>query len=305
MAITLVVMTFGTNITTFADTVQNEILTIVSDEEYTQYIQNNVDEETNYVINENPEDDMDSIKEFMQGQPELPADYVKEENRAEGIILPLESATVMTIPESDITPYIVNPESLKDGMITTDTQIAWLWTFSDEDGDSFQDFQIGGFPDAYYLGYYSNGFVTQFTNPGDYTVLYRAMDSNYEYSQIVGYTLTISPVEDYLVIEDELASETDVKTYDIEIDYSAMDEAAICFVRMGQSYVTAEVKDASGNMIQTVGAAEPQPKRWVYIDKPAQDSEVVHYTVTVTSSTYVADSSQFRLISSKIQLMLL
>lgn len=296
LVITLATMTLGTNITAFAETTQNEVLTTVSDEEYAQYIQENAPEETNYAIDENTEDDMVSIKEHMQGQPELPADYVKEENRADGIILPAEDVAAMTIPESDITPYIVNPESLKNGMVTTDTQIAWLWTFSDADGDSFQDFQIGGFPDAYYLGYYSNGFVTQFTNPGDYTVLYRAMDSSYEYSQIVGYTLTVIPVEDYQVIEDELTAETDVKTYNVDIDYSSMDASAICFVRMGQSYVTAEVKDETGNIIQTVGAAEVQPKRWIYINKPTQDSTVVHYTVTVTSSKYIAGSSEFRLI---------
>lgn len=296
LVITLIIITFGTNIMAFAETTENEVLTTASDEEYTQYIKENVPEIMSYDNNESTEDDMVSIKEQMQGQPEIPIEYIKEENKADSIILHTENIAVMTIPKSNITPYIVNPESLKDGMITTDTQIAWLWTFSDEDGDSFQDFQIGGFPKAYYLGYYSNGFVTQFTNPGDYTVLYRAMDSSYEYSDIVGYTLTVNPVEDYKVIEDELETENDEKTYNIDIDYSNMNASAICFVRMGETYVTAEIKDEEGNIIKTIGAADVQPKRWIYIDKPTQESAVVHYTVKVTSSKYVADSCKFRLI---------
>lgn len=292
----LTAMTLGTSITAFAETTQTDVLTTVSDEEYAQYIQQNMNEESNYVADENVEADMVSIKELMHGQPKLPDDYIKEENRADGLLFPAQDAVTMTIPQSDITPYVINPESLKNGMATTDTQIAWLWTFSDDDGDSFQDFQIGGFPSAYYLGYYSNGFVTQFTNPGDYTVLYRAMDSSYEYSEIVGYRLTVNPVEDYQVIEDELLAETDVKTYNIDIDYSTMDASAICFVRMGESYVTAEIKDEDGNIIKTIGAADVQPKRWIYIDKPSQDSTVVNYTVTVTSSEFIEDSSQFRII---------
>lgn len=297
LVVTLITMMLGSNITAFAETTKNEVLTTVNDEEYAQYIKGNVSGEMNYTNAQSVEDNpMVSIKKQMQGQPEIPAKYIKEENKADSIIFHTEDVEVMTNPKSDITPYVVNPESLKNGMITTDTQIAWLWTFSDEDGDSFQDFQVGGFPKAYYLTYYSNGFVTQFTNPGEYTVLYRAMDSSYEYSEIVGYKLTVNPVEDYKVIEDTLATESDEKTYDIDIDYSTMNSSAICFVRMGESYVTAEIKDSEGNIIKIVGAADVQPKRWIYIDKPAQDSTVVHYTVKVTNSKYVANSSKFRLI---------
>ena len=297
LVVTLITMMLGSNITAFAETTKNEVLTTVNDEEYAQYIKGNVSGEMNYTNAQSVEDNpMVSIKKQMQGQPEIPAKYIKEENKADSIIFHTEDVEVMTNPKSDITPYVVNPESLKNGMITTDTQIAWLWTFSDEDGDSFQDFQVGGFPKAYYLTYYSNGFVTQFTNPGEYTVLYRAMDSSYEYSEIVGYKLTVNPVEDYKVIEDTLATESDEKTYDIDIDYSTMNSSAICFVRMGESYVTAEIKDSEGNIIKIVGAPAAQPKRWIYIDKPAQDSTVVHYTVKVTNSKYVANSSKFRLI---------
>ncbi|MDE7311845.1 MAG: hypothetical protein K2N87_09585 [Eubacterium sp.] len=296
LVITLATLTFGSNTTAFAEAAQTEVLATVSDEEYAQYLQQNTTDVTNYAVDNNAEDEMTSLKELMQGQPELPSEYIREENRADGIILPIEDESAMTIPQSYLTAYVINPESLKNGLATTDTQIAWLWTFSDDDGDSFQDFQVGGFPKAYYLEANSNGFVTQFTNPGNYTVLYRAMDSRYEYSEIVGYRLTVNPVEDYQVIEDELTTETDTKTYNIDIDYSTMDASAICFVRMGQSYVTAQVKDESGNIIKTVGAAKQQPKRWIYIDKPTQDATIVHYTVTVTSSKYVAGSSQFRLV---------
>lgn len=109
-------------------------------------------------------------------------------------------------------------------------------------------------------------------------------------------SLADEPSENYEAIEDEIASAADIKTYDIAIDYSTMDAAAVCFVRMGQSYVTAKIEDESGTVIGTVGAADVQPKRWVFINKPSQDASIVHYTVTVSGQNYVQGSGQFRLI---------
>lgn len=100
----------------------------------------------------------------------------------------------------------------------------------------------------------------------------------------------------YEVIEDEITSLTDEKTYDIELDYSTMDEAAVCLVRMGESYLTMKIIDDSGNVIATVGAADVQPKRWVYIKNPRNDSAVAHYTITMSGQNYIQDSGQFRVI---------
>ena len=97
----------------------------------------------------------------------------------------------------------------------------------------------------------------------------------------------------YEVIEDEITSLTDVKTYDIELDYSTMDEAAVCLVRMGESYLTMKIIDDSGNVIATVGAADVQPKRWVDIKYPRNDSAVAHY---MSGQNYIQDSGQFRVI---------
>ena len=124
LVVTLITMMLGSNITAFAETTKNEVLTTVNDEEYAQYIKGNVSGEMNYTNAQSVEDNpMVSIKKQMQGQPEIPAKYIKEENKADSIIFHTEDVEVMTNPKSDITPYVVNPESLKNGMITTDTQM--------------------------------------------------------------------------------------------------------------------------------------------------------------------------------------
>lgn len=103
--------------------------------------------------------------------------------------------------------------------------------------------------------------------------------------------------EGYQVIQDEIISADDVKNYNIELDFSTMDTAAICLVRTGESYVKMEVKDKDGNIIKTIGAADYQPKRWLFIDKPSIESVIVSYTVTVTCTKYREGSSQFRIMA--------
>lgn len=42
LVVTLITMMLGSNITAFAETTKNEVLTTVNDEEYAQYIKGNV-----------------------------------------------------------------------------------------------------------------------------------------------------------------------------------------------------------------------------------------------------------------------
>ncbi|EOS26475.1 hypothetical protein C806_01211 [Lachnospiraceae bacterium 3-1] len=206
-----------------------------------------------------------------------------------------EGIVSYTIPESTIKPYILNSESLKDGKLTTDTQIAWLNDFSDSDGDSLANYYVGGFPLRYLLEKYSDGFITQFTNPGKYEVYYQAMDSAGELSEIIGYTFEIVPVEDYQIIEDSLNSEDDIKTYTVDIDFSKMDTATFAIVKTGRSYPKMTVRDAAGTEVGVVKSS----KGWCYVDKPSANAGICTYTISVSSMKgyYTDGSTDFRIMT--------
>lgn len=228
-----------------------------------------------------------------------------EEPEEEGVVLgenndqlveDVGEAVPFTAPQSGITPSILNPESLKDGKITTDTQIVWLVDFFDADGDTLVNYAIDGFPLRYLVGgvIYQDGFITQFTDPGKYSVLYQAIDSNGELGEVQGWSLEVVPVESYQTIEDSLSSASDRKTYTVDIDFSKMDAATIALVRSGNSQIDVTVTDAAGNEVKMGGATT---KRWGYIDKPA-DGGVCTYTVSVycnKTQSFVEGSSNFRL----------
>lgn len=264
------------------------------------------DEDANYKIDEknlkknreksDVNSKMISIIDKMKGKPSFLDNCSDVNIIADGAIQPLNNISPATIPVSKITPRIINAESLKNGEITTDTQIAWFWDFSDADGDTMIDFQYGGFPSAYFLGAFERGFITQFTDPGDYTVLYRALDSGYEYSEIDGYRVHVVPVEDYEVIEDEFTSSTDEKTYHIDIDFSNIQTAAVCLVNMGESTNQIKVSDSEGNLIKGSTVSNRVLKNWCSIEKPSPDASVISYTITATSTTFVEEASSFRII---------
>ena len=80
--------------------------------------------------------------------------------------------------------------------------------------------------------------------PGTYSVLCQAEDAEGNLSQVIGYTVTVVPEEDFQTIEGNLDSEIDVKTYNVDIDFSEMSSAAICVVKMGDSDIDVKVYDS-------------------------------------------------------------
>lgn len=271
-----------------------ESLRLLTYEEYGSELADGAGEETYSAENEG---DVNQSLENTGDKMPISIDELGEENivKSVSLISNEEGITTYTAPQVGITPYAMNPESLKDGNITTDTQIAWFNDFSDNDGDNLVDYSVDGFPLRYLLGKYPDGFITHFLNPGKYEVYYRAIDSAGELSEVVGYTFEVVPAEDYeVIIEDSLNSEDDVKTYTVDIDFSKMDEAAVAIVKTGMSYPKMTVTDAAGTEIGVTRAS----RGWCYIDKPSADAGICTYTISVCGMEgyYVESSAGFRIM---------
>lgn len=275
---------------------QKEELQLLTNEEYDTLMRQESEGISNTI--ESLAEDQENLRNTDEKMPII-NDDVNNSLALEGIseLSGEDGIVAHTAPQSTIKPYILNTDSLKDGKITTDTQIAWLNDFSDEDGDTLQDYSIGGFPFRYLVGgvAYSDGFITQFTDPGNYKVLYRAIDSAGELSDITGYNVEVVSVEDYQVMEGSLSSETDKITYTVDVDFSKTDAATFALVKKGLTNVRMIIKDAAGNEINRLGT---DSKRWCFIERPSTDSGVCAYTIDVEGikDGFVSGSADFRVI---------
>lgn len=107
-------------------------------------------------------------------------------------------SSVNQAPIADIQSLILNEESLINGQISTETQIAWLWSYDgydfcyDPDGDPIEHY-VDGNAAPYILGMLSGdiGFVTQFTVPGTYILYYYCVDSIGAYSNVQGFQIVV------------------------------------------------------------------------------------------------------------------
>ena len=96
---------------------------------------------------------------------------------------------------------ILNPSSIINGNLTTDTQIAWLWSYGgedftyDPDGDAITQIAVTGISQQDVLGYLSGGigFVTQFSVPGQYYMTYRCADSEGAWSEDNTFIINAEP----------------------------------------------------------------------------------------------------------------
>lgn len=219
---------------------------------------------------------------------------VKEKSAESGIEAQISVSSndiqIMTAPTAGIQPYILNEDSLRDGMVTTETEIAWLFT-----GDATV-YYYGGFQSDYIIERASDGFITKFYTPGTYSVLCYGENEAGEASEVTGFTITVVSEFAGQTIEDSLSSATDTKSYSVDIDFTNMDTAAVCIVRTGKTEVQMQIADENGNVIQPYATIYSIPKRWVYIDKPSQEAQVCHYTITVTASSFNEVSGAFRVI---------
>lgn len=284
---------------------ETEMLVPITNEEYNQIMaetQNDECEEVNIPLVQNiSEGPLDNLIEeghmtsfdsaLSMEKPNYNENVIGIERFEEADILPLGEA-----PVAGMTPYINNPESLRDGMITTETEIIWLYNHTDVDEDIVTTY-YGGFPLDYVIAEAEGvGFATKIYTPGTYYVLCQAEDSEGNLSEVTGYIITVVAEKEFQTIEGSLDSETDVKTYNIDVDFSEMSVAAVCIVATGESDIVVKIYDSDDNLIITRGTQYQNPKNWYYLEKPSDDVVRCSYKLEVSSDDFSTNSSEFRIL---------
>ncbi len=108
-------------------------------------------------------------------------------------------------PVAGLSTMVVNPETLLNGSMTTETVVYWLWydgeTYYsyDPDGDEIVNYYVSGIND-YILGTVTLdgeaiGFATQITVAAEYDLLFQVEDSNGELSNVLDYVLMVEPAD--------------------------------------------------------------------------------------------------------------
>lgn len=101
-------------------------------------------------------------------------------------------------PIADLKYLILNEESLYNGKITKETQIAWLYAYNgesftyDPDGDEITNMTVEGLPENAIIGELDGmGFITQFPSPGMYTMTFQVEDEHGALSNIVAFNIEV------------------------------------------------------------------------------------------------------------------
>lgn len=106
-------------------------------------------------------------------------------------------------PVAELQVAVLNPESMINGKFTTETQIAWLWSYNgqdftyDPDGDSIVDIRIGGISSGDIIGTLTGniGFATQFNTAAQYVLTFQVQDSRGAWSNVAQYAFSIEPAD--------------------------------------------------------------------------------------------------------------
>lgn len=113
------------------------------------------------------------------------------------------STEVNNPPVAALKYVIMNPESLVNGNITTNTQIAWLWSYNgenytyDPDGDAITNRNLGGINQSDIVGMLNGniGFVTKFSVPAEYVMTYQVTDEKGANSNIYSIHIAVEPTD--------------------------------------------------------------------------------------------------------------
>lgn len=209
----------------------------------------------------------------------------------------------MTLPIPNISLFVNNPDSLKNGQPTTKTELIWIYNDSDADGDSIVDHFANGFPEGYRMGWIIEnnvelGFVTRFFNPGTYTVNYYILDSNDEINGI-RYTIDILTVGDYDIYSGDLSTANEVDSYTVPIDFTSTSTAAIAYVQSGETDLRVTVTDENGNEVTKMTSSDAIARRWAFIERESGMTGVHNYNVSVAveDNDYHAGSSGYKIMA--------
>ncbi len=209
-----------------------------------------------------------------------------------------------TLPTPNLSIFVNNIDSLKDGSPTTDTVLIWLYNDSDADGDDIILRSVSNFPSGYVLGKVIDngnneiGFATRIFNPGTFSIDYFIMDSSQEINGI-RYTIEILTVGNYDTYEGSLSSPDDINSYTIPIDFTSISTAAIAFTQTGETDLIMTITDENGQEITRMASRNSIARRWFFIDRPFGVRGIYNYTVTmqVTNNDYHIGSSGYQIMA--------
>lgn|GEM_PF-5086705 len=108
-------------------------------------------------------------------------------------------------PIANLKYIILNPDSLKNGQVTINTQIAWLWSYKgenytyDPDGGQITKLNVDGTPGVKesIIGALTGniGFATQFKTPGQYIMTFKCMNDKNVWSDEWSITIPVEPAD--------------------------------------------------------------------------------------------------------------
>ncbi|WP_101697895.1 hypothetical protein [Clostridium minihomine] len=137
--------------------------------------------------------DFDSSKDFSNS-----SSITRKANNNSDSKKTLLSTQTNTPPIADLKYLILNEESLYNGKVTKETQIAWLYAYGedaftyDPDGDDIINMTIGGLPENTIIKEIDGmGFITQFSSPGIYTMTFQVEDEHGGLSNIVSFNIEV------------------------------------------------------------------------------------------------------------------
>lgn len=226
-------------------------------------------------------------------------------------------------PVAGLQYAVLNPDSLVNGEFTTETQLAFFWkwdntlyTYDIDEGDTITAY-IGGVPleNCYSLGGADEdyeGFAVLNLTPGDYELFFYVVDNHGAKSNVTSLAFSIvdvteQPSDDVLVFEDSLASETDVKTYTIPVDFTKTPEVDFCLIRTGASGLKMTIFDEAGNEVRNAACAPDVPGFQTYAGEKTRSAVRVKQTDNVASQTYtvkIENNKVFKEGDSDFKLMM-
>lgn len=223
--------------------------------------------------------------EQIELSPELKESlYSKSNIQTQG-----DSITPRQAPINNSDVYIINQESLRDGFLTTGTNLliatkiggVILAPGPDEahlETSVYDGFVIGYEDDGSTAGYIVNFFIE-----GHYEFAYAFVNSNGEWSEAVGYEFDVLPQGVFETIEGTLPDSDTVDTHEITVDYDASSSYTIGMLRTGTNGFVTTVYDEAGEKVNSAECSDPSSSQRIRtsIDLPKPDGITGDYTYTV------------------------
>ena len=153
----------------------------------------------------NKTDVKDALLSHLQKSTKQEINFEMSNSFASVANLETTTTSAAVKPIAQLRYTILNPASLKNGQITTDTQIGWLWSYNGQDytydpnGYKITNVNIDGTPgvsDSIIGTLTGNiGFATQFKTPGQYILKFKCMNDHNVWSDEWSITISVEPTD--------------------------------------------------------------------------------------------------------------